>query len=281
MNVSQGKLLGENLIELCKRIAASTPPLYIVRDGRPEPISSSILVKWDTSHFLVTTGHTLRYHNPNDLGVIFNRKFLRMGGAYFTTNSKEIDDDKIDLGVYHLSDEFLPQVGSNFTFFDLKSFDFDHVDSDDDVYLVVGYPNTRTKIRPDEHKIEIRPFLFKTDLDKASEVYQKLCLREDVNFLLNYTRKRITDLLPGNIVQGPLPKGLSGCGVWKISDPLTHDLDSISFYPTGIIIEYSKTHHVLIGTRMRVITDCLRQVYSDNIPASKILRVNIKQDSLK
>ena len=188
---------------------------------------------------------------------------------------ENIDNDKIDVGVYHLDKFFLEKLGANFSFYDLKSFDFDYDDTKGDDYLVVGYPITRAKVRPDKNKILLRPFLFKTNLSTDTNLYIRTNTRPDANFLLNYQRKKIKDLIPNNIVKGPEPNGLSGCGVWKIVNPLAHEVESIMYHPMGIIIEYYKEHHILIGTRLRVITECLRKSFDLNIPASKKIQINI------
>ena len=274
--ITPGKIIGENLIEVGKRITSSTPPLYLKGTHRPELVSSSILVKWQNNHFLVTSGHTLRQFKPTELGLIFNRTFLTIGGYHGTSNSDKIVNDKIDIGFYHLSEEFLTQLSDNFQFYDLALFDFDHEDTDDDDYLIVGHSITRTKIRPDKNKILLAPFLFRTKMKKGDKLYEKTKTRHIVNFLLDYRRRKIKDLLPDKIVQGPEPAGLSGCGVWKISNPLTHDINTIKYHPTGIIIEYYSELNLLIGTRMRIITEVLRKTYDQSIPTSKTIKVNIK-----
>jgi len=274
--ITPDKIIGENMIEVGKRIALSTPPLYINGTDKPTLVSSSILIKWKTNHFLVTSGHTLRQFKPTELGLIFNKTFLIIGGYHGTSNSEKIEDDKIDIGFFHLSEEFLEQLSGAFQFHDLESFDFDHEDTEGDDYFIVGYPITRTKVRPDKNKIFLSPFLFRTKLNKDAKLYQKTKTRQISNFLLDYRRKKIKNLLPDTIVTGPEPNGLSGCGVWITSDPLTHDVNEIKYYPTGIIIEYYKEHNLLIGTRMRIITEVLRQTYDNSIPTSNRIKVNIK-----
>jgi hypothetical protein len=266
--------IAENLIEISKRIAFTTPPLYVNGSSIPELVSSSILLKWEQNYFLVTCAHTLRRYKPTELGLIFNRTFLTLGGQPIITKSDNIDTDKIDIGVYHLDEVFLEKLDANFFFYDLKNFDFDYDDTSGDDYLVVGYPITRAKVRPDKNKILLRPFLFKTNLSTDTKLYIKTHTRPDANFLLNYQKKKIKDLIPNNIVKGPEPNGLSGCGVWKITQS-SHEFESIIYHPIGIIIEYYREHNILIGTRLRVITECLRQAFNIDIPTSKKVKVNI------
>lgn len=270
------KKAGENLIEISKTIATYTPPIFLHTTKRPEPISSALLVKWDNNHFFVTAGHTLKNFNRNDIGIISNRTFLRAAGPYLTTKSDTVDNDKIDIGVYHLTEEYLKQLGNGYQFYDLKSFEFDHLDSDDDDYLIVGHPISRTKVRPDKNKIEIRPFLYRTNLNKNQEVFKKTNTKPQVNLILNYDRKRLKDLLPNNRVQGPEPNGLSGCGIWKISNPVAGDLNSIKYIPTGIIIEYHQEHKILIGTRMKIITECIRQAFEPRMTQSTSITINVR-----
>ena len=175
-----------------------------------------------------------------------------------------------------MTDDFLHQLGTGYDFYDLKTLDIDHLDSDGDDYLIVGYPISRIKVRPDKNKIEMRPFLYRTNLNKNSENFKKTETKPHINLLLNYDKNRLKDLLPDNAVQGPEPNGLSGCGIWKISNPVTHDINSIKYYPTGIIIEYYRKHKLLIGTRMKIITECIRQAFEPSMNQSKTLSINIK-----
>lgn len=270
------KIAGENLIEISKRIATFTPPIFLNGAKRPEPISSSILVKWDNDHYFVTAAHTLKNFDRGKIGIISNRTFLRAAGRYFTTKSDSADNDKIDIGVYQLTDEYMKQLGTGYQFYDLKSFDFDHQDSNEDDYLIVGHPISRSKVRPDKNKIELRPFLYRTNLNKNQELFVKTNTNPQVNLLLNYDKNNLKDLIPNSIVQGPEPNGLSGCGIWRISNPVTNDVNSIKYYPAGMIIEYYREHKILIGTRMKIITQCIKQAFESEMTQSKSIRINLR-----
>lgn len=265
MIIPTDKIAGENLLKISKEIATFSPPIFLNSGKKPEPISSSILVKWNNGHFLVTAGHTLKNFEKNNIGLISNRTFLRSAGYYFTTKTDTIENDKIDIGVYQLTNDFLNQLGTGYSFYDLKSFDIDLLNTDEDEYLIVGYPISRTKIRPDKNVIEMRPFLYLTNLNNNPELYDKTKTKSQTNLLLNYDRNRLRDLIPDNLVQGPEPNGLSGCGIWRISNPMTQDINSIKYFPTGIIIEYYKNHKILIGTRMKIIAECIKQVFGSQL----------------
>jgi hypothetical protein len=69
--IQASQYISDVTLELGKRLVRYTPTIFKrdYRRNRPDHISSSILVKWDDSHFLVTAGHAIKQHNIEDLGV--------------------------------------------------------------------------------------------------------------------------------------------------------------------------------------------------------------------
>lgn len=263
-------------LELGKRLVKYTPAIFKRDDrrGRPDHISSSILLKWGDSHFLVTTGHTIKQHRIEDLGVFFNDTLITIGGQ-FRTSTLPWEKDKIDIAIVKLDQSFLQEISGHFEFFDLKTFNIDHNDIEGSNYLVVGYPLTKVRIKPSVKKIIIEPFIFRTNSNTNNNKYKKLGFAKHTHLILNYRERRIVDSLRKKKVQGPHPRGLSGCGIWCIPNFVSNNIESIAFFPSGVIIEYYNEETALVGTRIPVITEGIRQIFEPNITPAKKLKVNL------
>lgn len=265
----------QDLLPLAQRIISHTPILFS-NDHSVEPVSSSFLVRWKLHHFLITTGHTLKKHDYDKLGLIFPNTFLPLSGSSTVSTAKNIDLDRIDIGLCYLSDNFLSQLSlsTQFSFYNLEYLDVDHDDSTIPDYLIAGHPITSIKMKEAQRKILGEPFIFKTDLISSNSYYKSMSLRRDAHLILNYRKRRIYNILKKDPVQGPSPVGLSGSAVWRL--PKTSDINTESqYFPTGMITEYFSEKSAIVATRMRLVTEAIRQAYSIDMPKSNKITVNL------
>jgi len=264
----------ENGIAVSKQISRCTPMLCIRAGGAIVPVASGLFLKYEENHFLITAAHVLNSYGDKGLGVFFKYTFLSLGGRHVVSKERDNGSDYIDIGIYHLSTEFLSQLSSDFLFFDLANVNIDHDDAVDDFsYLVFGYPVTRVEVNDYKRKITLKPFVFLTGLEKSDVYLNFTTIQMQSHLLVSYDRNRIMKLPSKDVGQGPTPNGLSGCGVWRVSDTLVHDVSLIRFFPSGILVEYYAEHKVFIVTRLRIVTEMIRKIFIVNFPKSRLISI--------
>jgi len=270
------------------RIYAFSPPIYTNLDtkrkvkskSRPHPVGSSVLFKYQDRYFLVSAAHVFKRFPLDTLGLFHSHSMYYLNGHLQLSNPKVEMDDKIDIAIVELEKDFVETIPCDFQFYDLRWFNVDHDDIDEMRYLIVGSPLTRYKLKLDIKKVHNYPFIFLTHPLHNEGYFKKLKVETATHLLLNYNRKKIQDS-SGEYQWGPKLEGISGCGIWIVSKFASmQSFSDVSIYPTAILIEYEAEYHSIVGTRMRVITEMLRQSFGVEIQRSRRLNVNLNRTAL-
>jgi hypothetical protein len=269
MILSHEDIQDENLMYVAKKISTFTPLLCYKEQNRMVPVSSGLFLKFRKNRFLVTAAHTHKQYSDKGLGIFFKKTFVTIGSSYVLSSPEDTEGDRIDICAYNLSDEFLVLIGDNFSFFDLESINTDFVNDPKDLMLIFGHPLTRIAFNERTKKVTSAPFIFRTDSVSEESIHKKLCVKKFSHQLLFYDKSRIRKLGSDSRAQGPKPNGLSGCGVWHLSEIIVPDPESIHFRPTGILIEYFEEHKAFVITRLNVISEILRNKFNIDLPKSK------------
>jgi len=262
--------------EIGKKILAYTPLLYKKmgnRKDRPEPIASSFLLKFENSYFLITASHVVPNGNITGLGLFFNSTFFNLDGECLYTKTKNIEDDKLDILIVKLSELFIKEIGAAFLFFDINNINVDIADVSGDCYLVIGYPITRIKLNIAQKKELKFPFIFRTNIQQQNKIHKHLKTNENYNLIFYYGKHDIQNSKTGISQEGPKPNGLSGCGVWLITDLL--DTTFSSFMPVSMLIEYDAKFNVFVTTRIRLITESIRNKWQIEIQQTKKFHLDL------
>jgi len=268
------EIKAENAMLIGKEIFDHTQVIYFInKKGKPEAVSSAIGLKCQDNYFIVTAAHTLRQFKNQILGIIPDSQWIELYGEHVYTNSGKIDEDKFDVGVHRLENNIIQKIGDKMKFFDLANFFPDHEDEVGQSYMVVGHPLSKVKLIHAEGRKHLAPFLFLSDLNQQDKMFFNQGFNKLTHQFFNYRQRRIYEYMTRKMVQGPEPKGLSGCAIWKVSDLIVNDFRSVQFYPTGIVIEYIKEYSVLVVTRINVISELIRQSFDVNIRKSKAIKI--------
>jgi hypothetical protein len=263
----------DNVLRFAQKIISFTPPLYVeVKANKHRPVSSCLLAKCDQHYFLITAAHTLKTYSGGKLGVVFKNRFLTIGGEISHTRSANVIDDKFDIGFYKLDPDFYMQLPDSFDFLDLKNFDATKSDTTGQHYMIAGHPATRISFRPEERKIDMFPFLLISDLNMTENILERNGFKRATHQLINYRPRKIYNYITKEMIQGPKPNGLSGCGIWDFSSVLSPDQKEPKVCPTAIVIEHIKEASVLVATKIGVAVELLRHSYDLDLPKSLIFR---------
>jgi hypothetical protein len=243
--------------ESAKKILPFTIALYIPAPEKKsiEHLGSGVLLRRNNDYFLVTAGHCMKQDNKIIYsGILDGRDFVKLQGAAMVEQGFE---KKFDIGILRLDEQSKNACLRNNQFVN----DWDLMNNSNipykTEYLVGGYPNSKVSV---DHKAKVVKKEFMPYLCQSSEekLYRKLSFQQSQNLLLQYDRRRSTLLGSGQMSISSYPKGLSGCGVWYIPDYFVQDLQNISPYLSGIIIEYHQNYRTLVATKIEPIDILLK-----------------------
>ena len=257
------EIRAENAMHVGKEIFDNTQVIYYLnKKGKPEPASSAIGLKYGNDYFIITAAHTLRRFEKQILGIIPDSNWIEFYGEYVSTDSDTIDNDKFDVGICKLENDIIKKIDGGMRFFDLKNLQSDHEDEEGETYMVVGHPLSKVRLKHAEGIKRLSPFIYLSDLNQQDNMFANQGFKKVTHQLFNYRPRRIYEYGNRKMVQGPSPKGLSGCAIWKVSNLIVDDPRSIQYYPTGIVIEYIPEYSVLVITRINVVLELLRQSFN-------------------
>ena len=196
----------------------STIPIMSQKDrGRAGPMvigGTGVLLAVDDARFIVSASHVLAYDALKDVPLFVPVGVglaQRIRGDFILSN----DDDKVDLGIVRLDDEFARKMetfGAQF----LRTAQLEFVGANplpDGGYIVYGYPEEGTALDPNGQFI---PVPYQIGCDRyASEPQPGELENYDPTYhrLLDY-RRDATNYKTDAKERLPHPGGMSGCGVW-------------------------------------------------------------------
>lgn len=276
MFVSEGQYKSQQAFELGKILYKYTPP--IIKIGvLPEFIASCMLLKFNDSHFLATAAHVLKYNDCRQLRIPFNKAILPIQGPHVITSADTIENDKIDIAIFKLDQGAIDALlEEGFLFYDLGRINVDAEDITGDNYITFGHPITRNDVKLRAQKLRVEPFNYRTNVSDHERLYQSLGIHKETHQALYYRRRKIWDGFTNNMIIGPEPVGMSGCGVWCIPNFTTADVNSIGFFPTAMIIEYHHKRNAMIGTRICFVTELIRKNFDPEMMRSRRIGFNQK-----
>lgn len=255
---------------LGKKLYRYTPPI-IKLAVVPEFVASCVLFKYNESCFLVTAAHVLKYNDRRLLRIPLNKSVLPIAGEHLITSAPTIENDKIDVAVFKLDQGAIDAlIDEGFLFYDMSRINVDPENIGEDSYITFGHPISRNEVKLGQKKLRVEPFNYRTNVSVDQNLYHSLGFTPDTHQILYYRKRKIRDSFSNNIITGPDPVGMSGCGVWCVPNLLVPD-ESLVFFPTSIIIEYDIKRNALIGTRTGWVTEIIRKNFEPEIPTSKFI----------
>ena len=273
---------GELVDEAAREILNYTPQLFRKYDNsqpiRPEPWASAVLLKVDNICFLITAGHVLQENgndiNPEDIGVMIGDTFYILNGELkFVNPTVNKTNDRIDLAVWRLNNDVATELEKRYKFLEPSQIDIDHNVSKEPRYLLVGFPVSRSKIKPATSTIRVAPFIFLTE-ESEKNYYKTLDFEEHSNIILDYRKAKIKSFDTKLAVQGPDTYGVSGSGLWYLPSLIVAEGQAVPFKLTGIMIEWRSDKSAVVATRIHIATEIIRKYFGLNLPQSKITKVN-------
>jgi hypothetical protein len=254
------------------------PILELTSNGEAGPIGSGILVRVAHERFLITAAHVADFNSTTGLYLPCGQKIKRIAGQGRCTvppaNGRK--HDMCDSCFIRLNPDFADEVDQGFTFLSPDSIEMSDFTSDDDHYLISGFPSERQHYDPVLEFYMGRRNGF-VSYPASKRIYRKCGCRRRSHIVLGNPTENFSDL-EGNRAKTTSLECMSGGGVWKIEYPY---FDEPYLSLVGIIIEHHKRWGVVVGVRINGVMEMIRETHpelSRFIPESSTLTI-VPQDS--
>ena len=150
-----------------------------------------------------------------------------------------------------MPEELVGILSEKYDFLDKKYIEPNHICTKKEKYFKVGFPNTGTKIKKHDKTIRINPFILLTTAKDDG----------DNHIIVDIPKRRscFTNNIP--IVNLPILTGMSGSGLWYISD-----IYNLKFKLVAIMIEQKYDGNTLKhtkGTKANTITNFIEEFEAD------------------
>lgn len=267
-------------IEISKSIANHTIQFFTNNDkGEATPHGSGILIELGGKFFMITATHVIG-ENPKKIFTILPNKELTLGGTLLNgplPKSGKREDDKIDISIMELAESVVNDLSQSFEFLQLFNIDINHVPIDEMKYLLLGYPETKTKKVWNKPEILAKIFHYMSLPDLHFD-FLKFGFKHFTHIAIQFDGKAVS-WKTGKKSTSPRLNGISGSGVWYFKN-FPEEKSKETYQLVGIVIEqiYKTNHKDIIATKIGFITEIIRQRYNMKIPKSKEINISVTEE---
>jgi hypothetical protein len=268
-------------VECRSGIGDVTMPLYTEQLGRTSLCGSGALLQIGNKSFIVSAGHTFDARRMADVPLwvtsgVAGSKLLPLGEVLIrssaTNDPYDRTDEPFDIAVCELSEETAARIAVEKRFLRLN--DVDPWDRQElrSWYMVYGYP---TKLSPPDQAIRsinanavaLTTFTY-CDERGTLDRYDM-----EVGIALDFDSATIRDD-DGKPAVPPDPRGMSGCGIWRLveagTDMRSWKLDDVKL----VAIEHTLKvkQKVLVGTRIQY---ALQIIYRNHLDLRPVMEMHL------
>ncbi len=258
--MARQQMANEGLIlDSMAEIIGCTIPFYGWVDGQPVQNGTGVLLQIGNRNFVTAAAHVLDYPAIHEIhyltvdesGNPIPLHFMKVVTSPIPSgcqlkDSDMRDDDPWDIGIAELSSETANNLRTSWRFAQFREID-PYCDTSQGTYLVVGYPFALTNSNTAARTTETRLLRYITGVYKGDRDSRDM----KAQILLEFPEQNLTS--EGNATAVPHPRGLSGCGIWRLSDivqPSTQWTSS-DIKLVGIQHRWRPSRRYLVGTPVR------------------------------
>jgi hypothetical protein len=260
--------------EAYPKLITSTVPIFVVKHKEPEPHGTGVLLSIADRLFLISAAHV--FDDPKEcgwhigLGGLTGERFAHLSSARIL--SSRVPDgagrssDPLDL----LAAELPPHVAQELTArrepIRLGDIALDTKDYHDCWYLICGYPRVLSSFKAADKRVEYQPLLLGTVAykhDRGAINHDK----PDKHIALNFPSSGTMDDFgnPSSSLDPYDPHCVSGCGIWRLTQPQkpiwAWNKDDLKL--VGIEHSWYEKTEVLAGTRIHLLLIAVYRAYPD------------------
>ena len=245
-----------------------TIQIFNKTDRAVEPFGTGILVTYKNHFFIVSAAHVLELDNIKNLffelsGNDRGQTSFKGIGKYAILTSQKIegnrDNDKLDIAVMKLlGKDDIKSLQENFEFYDYEEAETNHQPIEDIPYYVVfGYPASQTKVNRHKKNKYRKAFVYNSRTKINSKCEEEGYSLQN-NLFIDFP-KRLQNGDSGELFIPPNPRGISGCGLWCITDSVNLQTRYWHYQLVGIMIEHHEKD-LLIGTKLNQVDAIIKFV---------------------
>lgn len=256
----------------CTRLAKQTVALYIEHEKKIIQNGTGVLFRVADRSFIVSAAHvfdpTIHHRAPLFVGLPHAGVApMSLAGSTIIasaptpgSNPPDRDEDPYDVAVVLLPENVVDSLKEGFEFATMADVDLDDDDHIGSYYLLMGYPNmlSHAGAQNDTGHSELFPYGTITYRDSGAQP------RNGQEFLLEWGRSA-TSGDDGKIIALPNPRGISGCGVWRLRRPPVGPAEWSPDHARLVGIEHTwrKDECMVRCTRFRVVVELLYRELDD------------------
>ena len=259
-------------LEAAKDAQKATCHYLVIRNGNPHPHGSGVFIEINNSKFLLTAAHVVDYREDDLYVGVDTHNYVKLGGD-LTKNIAvgRRENDKIDISILKLDQETIDLLGNKYDFINQNELGVNHEFINLQMYTLVGFPASKSKYNKYKDALKSSPFLYETTPAKQ-RIYDELKCESFSNVIVHYYKEKIKYNKTGVFQTGPDLFGMSGSGLWFTPCQLKAKGEYIDKKLVAIMTEWPvENRNFLIGTRIDVFTEVIRQKYNLIFEKSKIV----------
>jgi hypothetical protein len=250
-------------------ISRSTVSIYGYHQNAVHQNGSGVLLEIGEKHFLLSAAHVIDFTSIHGITymlspaegkepvplVNFNAGTSALPPHRDPKDPDMRDDDPLDVGFIELNDEIVHRLLPVRRFATLREVDVDNK-LKLGCYLILGYPHKLSTTDSLKQKANAVPLRSVTELcdDPADQFDPTMLVR------LKYPEKGLNADM--DEVAVPNPKGMSGCGIWRIAEIKKRDKwnkDDVKL--VAIDYKWSGQRRYIHGTRVRYVLELIYRFY--------------------
>ncbi|MEB8345089.1 hypothetical protein OO010_03465 [Flavobacteriaceae bacterium KMM 6898] len=250
-----------NQLQYCgNKAMGSTCQLFY----KATPIGSGVLIEIKQEQYLVSAAHVIEPNYIESMTIPNGEILIELQGLLVTTAlplSQEREDDKIDLGIIKLNKACSKEIAKRFRFIELNEIDYEHSFLTSHQYMFCGYPNETTVVKNMEMEINPIPLKVRTKMTNK-ELFIVPDYAIGTKWILDYDRNKQINISSKNLEHSPLPKGISGAGLWSIPCTPAKSIEDTDIRLIGIMTDYFELQDkVVCATNIKLVLDIIKKKF--------------------
>jgi len=252
-------------------------PIYGVRGNEGRPIGSGFLLRLGDQIVLITAAHVLHARHEFNLQMPGTTRIVPFGGtAYATGPHQNVQrrDFEQDVAFLVLNTSAMLETPGTPTL-SVADLDVGDLPTRQTAYGFVGFPGSENTSLPGYRFL--RSSMYYGGQPTSRDKYERLGYDPRTHFIMSFERERMIDHA-GRIVAVPEPYGMSGGPVFKLGTFEEIDRQLARPRIIALAIEWWQRIEVLVGVRIALVTEALRQVLPEiasELPAAPYFRADV------
>ena len=243
----------DKMSDLVERLRHHVIPLYSEnREDGPFLLGSSVLLKVGDRLFLVSAAHVLDFGESNPIFLPTTEGLQRLSGDGVRAVKPQggrlqdpFDFSCLDISGFSVDPHYVPV--------DASRIDADQPLSPNAVYMALGYPGSMNRLQRSLPRLKPKHYPFGSVIAEESD-YAHLPLSAQSHIAMSFDRSRVRTS-NGDVVTAPVPKGMSGGGIWKVYDADSGVLSEPNL--TGITTTWYPDDKLFVGTRIALVLEAI------------------------